>query len=196
MKRFVSLSAVLVGVLVGAYAPTTASTQATRFCEGHEATIVGTSGDDSIEQGLDGDDVYVMLGGYDYVVAGHGNDVVCGNGAHDNLRGKNGDDILRGGGDNDVLTGMSGSDVVYGGAGDDYLLGDRGSDISHGGPGNDRLVDLHGRDTLLGRWARDELTARDGDPDDVIDGGRGFDRCLGDEGDTILRCETDQFPEE
>lgn len=45
--------------------PTTAATQTTRFCEGREATIVGTAGDDSIEQGLDGDDVYIMLGGYD-----------------------------------------------------------------------------------------------------------------------------------
>ncbi len=79
------------------------------LCNGFEATIVGTAGDDVLV-GTPNRDVIFGGGGDDIIRAGRGNDIICGG---------NGDDKLRGGGGNDWLDGEEGYDVLVGGSGAD-----------------------------------------------------------------------------
>ena len=87
-------------------------------CDGRDATVVGTSGDDVLH-GTAGADVIVAGGGDDKVKAGDGRDLVCGG---------------------------DGDDKLIGGAGGDQLLGEGGNDKLVGGPGKDRLVGGPGKD--------------------------------------------------
>ncbi|MDB5468709.1 MAG: hypothetical protein JWR84_269 [Caulobacter sp.] len=164
------------------------------------ATIIGTSGDDSIG-GTPTDDTISGLEG------------------NDSLIGQGGDDILDGGDGDDLLRGRDGNDTSYGGAGNDYLQGGEGDDVMDGGDGFDRAaflllatdpqvgatVDLtlqgvaqntgHGLDTLIGiehvsgTIYSDTLTGDNGanwlwgsvagpggtSGDDILSGGRGDD---------------------
>lgn len=114
-------------------------------CAGKAATIVGTSGDDSLVGtakrdvivALEGNDTIQGLGGKDIVCGGGGNDTIRGRGDGDLLKGGGGDDRLRGGGGNDVLRGGGGFDRLAGGRGDDALRGGRGPDKCRGGSGSD-----------------------------------------------------------
>jgi Ca2+-binding RTX toxin-like protein len=71
----------------------------------------------------------------------------------------------------DRLPGTAGRDAIFGLGGNDRLLGRRGSDRLYGGRGNDVLRGGIGRDR------------------DVMNGGRGFDRCIGDTSDVYRSCE-------
>ncbi len=73
-------------------------------CNGLEATIVGTPGNDVIN-GTPGNDVIVGLGGNDIINGGNGHDVICGGSGNDTLNGNNGNDTLEGGLGNDTLNG-------------------------------------------------------------------------------------------
>jgi Ca2+-binding RTX toxin-like protein len=68
-------------------------------CDGLQASLVGTLGDDKDLPYTDGSDVVALLSGDDVYYAGPGNDHVCGDAGHDV-----------------ILTG-AGSDVVFAGAG-------------------------------------------------------------------------------
>ena len=115
------------------------------ICEGLEATIVGTQGDDDIRgtsgpdviNALNGNDTIRGLGGDDIICGGKGNDVIYGNGGNDVLFGQVGEDTLIGGGGVDLLVGGPGNDDLRGGGGSDQLFGDEGDDILVGGGGND-----------------------------------------------------------
>ena len=65
-------------------------------CAGRPATIVGTSGRDTL-RGTSGRDVIVGLGGNDVIEGRGGNDVLCGGRGRDTLRGGPGRDVVRGG---------------------------------------------------------------------------------------------------
>ena len=114
-------------------------------CQGSEATIVGTAGDDRIE-GTRGRDVIVSLGGDDVVRSGGGNDLVCTGG---------GDDRAAGAGGKDLLVGQAGSDRLVGGGQADRLLGRGGDDRLGGGGGDDRLDGGNGRDLGRGGAGKD-----------------------------------------
>ena len=45
------------------------------------------------------------------------------------------------------------------------------------------------RDRLDGGAGSDNLNAKDGDSNDLLNGGSGFDRCVGDPGDRLRQCE-------
>jgi Ca2+-binding RTX toxin-like protein len=77
----------------------------------------------------------------------------------------------------DTLTGGSLADHLFGGAGDDTLDGRDGDDYLEAGTGVDRLLGGGGDDTLF---------ALDGEPNDTLDGGRGFDTYYADFGDRIV----------
>jgi Ca2+-binding RTX toxin-like protein len=118
-------------------------------CAGHEATIVGTSGDDRL-RGTPRRDVIVGLAGNDRIVGWKGRDVICGNA---------GDDKLAAG---------PGGDHLSGGLGADVLNDERGDDLSVGGPGPDEFASYicTSNDTFCGpldRW------------DDRLEGGSGAD---------------------
>jgi Ca2+-binding RTX toxin-like protein len=81
----------------------------------------------------------------------------------DTLTGTSGDDLLEGG---------RSPDVIYGLKGDDSIWGQRAPDLMYGGAGDD---DLHGFGS--------------GETHDLLDGGSGWDKCVGTDNDTFVRCE-------
>ena len=113
-----------------------------RFCDGREATIVGTSGADTIT-GTPGNDV---------IAVGAGDDVVYGRGGHDRICGDSGADELWGGpGDDRVFGGRDGF-TVQDGSERDVQLGD----TLRGGTGRDWLdpgFDQRGIDN----WRHDRI---------------------------------------
>jgi Ca2+-binding RTX toxin-like protein len=141
-------------------------------CDGEEATIWGTSGDDVLEgtpdrdviAGLEGDDEIHGAGGDDLVCAGAGDDVVFGG---------RGADLVFGGEGRDRIYGGRGWDTVYAGDGKDLLVGGTGRDLLDGGPGRDYLKGGRHDDLLRGRGSSDRL--RGGRHDDVLSGGWGPD---------------------
>jgi Ca2+-binding RTX toxin-like protein len=119
-------------------APARAHSEVPR-CDGHEATIVGSSYRDSL-QGTAGSDVIVGLGGGDHIDGGGGNDSICGGPGRDQIDGGIGDDRIHG---------NRGRDTLTGGDGDDRLFGNRGvSTTFYADQGDDRMVSRTGRDRL------------------------------------------------
>lgn len=105
-------------------------------CNGLEATLIGTAGDDIIAGG-NGDDVIVGLDGNDTITGGNGTDTICGGDGNDSLDGGNGADYLDGGQGADSLAGGRGPDRLNGWLGDDALNGGQGPDDCDGDIGND-----------------------------------------------------------
>lgn len=149
-----SLAAGLVGV-----APAAAATD----CQGETATIVGTSGRDTL-RGTAGDDVIAGLGGADRILGGGGADVICGDSGADYIRGNAGVDDIEGGSGRDRLLGGRDDDVITDhGLGPDRINGQSGYDyvsdrinwgddhVVKGGSGRDYL---HLRSDQSGRDAR------------------------------------------
>ena len=101
-----------------------ASAAAPPTCHGVAATVVGTSGDDTLV-GTNGADVIVGLGGNDHLRGLRGDDLLCGGLGADRLVGGRGDDLLHGGLDKHRNLGhgqvMVKGDVLDGGPGDDLL---------------------------------------------------------------------------
>jgi Ca2+-binding RTX toxin-like protein len=87
-------------------------------CKGQQATIVGTSGNDT-RKGTGGKDVIAGLGGSDTLSGLAGNDVICGGSGKDTLKGGRGNDKLYGQKGRDTLKGGGGGDLCKGGAGRD-----------------------------------------------------------------------------
>ena len=98
------------------------------MCKGQPATVVGTSGNDTLT-GTSARDVIAGLGGNDRISALGGNDLVCAGGGKDRANGGGGKDRLLGQGANDRLNGAGGNDRLVGGG---------GRDRCNGGPGTDK----------------------------------------------------------
>ena len=146
------------------------------FCDGHAATIVGTSGRDTL-RGTPGPDVINGRGGRDLIFGKGGRDRLCGSGDHDIIFG----------GKSDLSPG-SGNDRLFGGSGDDALAGEDGSDDLFGFNGEDRLVGGDQADLLKGGGEDDALFGDEGN--DSLDGGENSDACDGGSGrNTEVRCE-------
>ncbi len=96
-------------------------------CNGIEATIVGTEGNDVIS-GTYTTDVIAGLGGNDYILGKGGDDVICGGDGNDILVGNDGDDKIYGEGGNDMLVANKGNDIIEGGDGTDVCDGGIGVD--------------------------------------------------------------------
>ena len=118
----VAAVAMLVAVTV---ATVPAGAQDPPMCNGREATIVGTAGDDRLF-GTEGNDVIVGGDGDDVIRAFGGNDFICGDDGRDRLFGGRGNDTLLGGKRNDILKGDQGRDHLLGNQGRDRLIGGGG----------------------------------------------------------------------
>ncbi len=147
---------------------------------GGDDLILGEGGDDEL---LGGDGADTVLGGAD-------NDTMHGQAGADAMFGDDGDDDLFGHDGDDDLRGGLGDDELQGGLGDDSLLGDAGNDALHGREGADTLVGGAGQDTLFGGWDNDtligilrDITGRDIDETDFLNGGDGADRLVVGTGD-------------
>ena len=85
----------------------------------------------------------------------------------------------------DTLTGTPGDDVICALRGSDRADGRGGDDTIRGGRGKDRLKDRIGADAdkLFGQGGIDRLNSRDGDGNDVVNGGPKRDKVRKDKGD-------------
>jgi Ca2+-binding RTX toxin-like protein len=131
------------------------------MCNGLEATIVGTPGNDVLN-GTNGNDVIVGMGGDDILNGGNGDDVICGGSGNDTIDGSNNNDILLGGLGDDIISGANGDDTMSGGGGNDSLTGANGNDTLDGGAGDDSLVGGLGDDTLTGGTGADSFSGGTG----------------------------------
>lgn len=173
-------------------------------CEGLQATLVGTAGNDTLN-GTAGPDV---------IVGGAGNDTINGLGGDDRICAGDGADVLVGGGGADRVYGEAGADQLIGYSGPDHIDGGADVDIADfnyatgpitadlasgtaNGEGSDQLLgiewlagsphadDLRGdaaANRLYGRGGEDRLDGREGDDmvfgsaaNDVLIGGLGSD---------------------
>jgi Ca2+-binding RTX toxin-like protein len=135
------------------------------FCQGQQATLVGTSGDDvlvgtagaDVIAGLEGNDILRGEAGNDLICAGPGGDVAKGGGGKDAILGQEDNDRLGGQGARDLLNGGTGKDRASGGGGSDLIRGKGGNDRLSGGPGNDGLRGGAGRDSCNGGPGNDTI---------------------------------------
>jgi len=154
-------------------------------------TIQGSSGDDTIQLSrLDAADSIEVIDGVS------GADVVAGNASNNvldfsattltniaRIEGLNGHDTITGSAGNDTIVGGTGNDTLRGGAGDDTFL------ISGSGDGVDRIYGEGGNDTILGSAGDDDIQLSRLDAADsieVIDGGAGTNRVLGNASNNVL----------
>jgi CSLREA domain-containing protein len=152
-------------------------------CNGLDATIHGTDGDDTLV-GTPGADVIAGGPGNDVLIGGGGDDVICGGDGDDQLWAGSGNDTLFGDAGADLLRGADGDDESFGGPGEDRLQDGPGADVLWGGDDNDKLWGGNGNDELHGDAGNDQLHGnRD---DDVLEGGSGTDRMWGDSGSDTL----------
>jgi Ca2+-binding RTX toxin-like protein len=102
------------------------------------------------------------------------------------ITGTSGDDFLVGTPDADVICGLRGADALSGKGSSDRLFGGRGRDVLIADRGSDHLFGGSGDDPCL--------EGLDGEGNDVIDGGGGFDSYSRDRGDETSRVERKSNP--
>jgi hypothetical protein len=167
------------------------------LCYGTDPTIVGTSGNDTIQGTSDRDVIYAgsgddrvdTNGGWDQVCGGAGNDHIVGSKRPDRFDGGVGDDHLAGRGATYMCNDTPGSPESSGPPADcafpvNELEGGVGNDEVIGGPDVDWLWGGDGDDAMFGRDGRDRL--RGGNGHDVLDGGKSYDGCHN--GEVKQRC--------
>jgi len=181
-------------------------------CDGHPATMVGTSGDDIINGtsgddvilGLDGDDIINGNGGNDIVCSGSGDDIVTLGSGNDEIHGEGGFDTFDAGdgvnmidadfgNEGDTVTTGSGDDYILLGDGDDIVIAGDGNNYIETGDGDDTITSGSGNDDIYGGSGNDTIEAGDGNNNvegnngnDFITSGSGNDTILGGNGvDTI-----------
>ncbi len=173
-------------------------------CDGHPATIVGTSGDDVIV-GTSGDDVILGLAGDDIINGNGGNDIVCSGSGNDIVTLGSGNDEIHGEGGFDTFDAGDGvnmidadfgneGDTVTTGSDDDYILLGDGDDIVNAGGGNNYIETGAGDDTITSGSGNDEIHSGSGN--DTITSGNGNDQIYGGNGkDTISSIDGDNYVE-
>jgi hypothetical protein len=149
------------------------------LCNGRQATILGTSGDDGALNGTSGDDVILGFGGNDTINGMGGNDSICGGAGNDTILeglSPDGADWISGGAGTDTVdySGRTGfvtvtfdgkaksgekkegdaiqSDVenANAGSGGSKMTGSADANVLTGGTGKDTLSGKDGADTLNG----------------------------------------------
>ena len=93
----------------------------------------------------------------------------------DNIEGDGGNDRLVGTNGKDTISGAGGNDDIFGKGGSDRLFGDSGNDDVYGGGKSDTLQGGLGKDELFGQEGFDFANAIDGQTNDRVNCGRGFD---------------------
>lgn len=169
-------------------------------CLGKPATIVGTSGNNTLE-GTRGNDVIVGRGGNDDILGKGGRDRICGGGGTDTMRAGPGNDRMDGGLGPDEFFGQAGTDwAVYAGRQSkvDIVIDDDANDgaIDAGGgvgegdfvsPATENAIGGDAGDGFVGGVLLDiDQVFRGGPGADNGFGGGGDDRLFGEAGDDDL----------
>jgi Ca2+-binding RTX toxin-like protein len=149
----------------------------------YQANPTPTTGDDTIDGGLD-DDWLKGETGDDLMFGGEGNDSMEGGDGNDTMDGQAGNDTIFGGGGDDIISGEENDDLIIGGEGNDSLEGDDGNDTVDGGSGNDTILGGEGNDWLKGEEGDDTIDGESGN--DTIDGGLDNDWLKGEGGDDLM----------
>jgi Ca2+-binding RTX toxin-like protein len=116
-----------------------------------DGTLIGTSGNDTINAGNGNDFAYGLLG-KDTINAGNGNDVLDGDGQC--MKGSNSQQYCQDGpipGDGgDTINAGNGNDTIFGGGGHNTINFGTGTDTIYGGPIGDTInaMGSHGTDTI------------------------------------------------
>ncbi len=152
-------------------------------CNGLEATLTGTAGDDTLV-GTEGDDIIAGGSGNDTIDGLGGNDIICGSAGNDRLIGGPGNDTIVGGAGIDTIFGGDGDDIIGGDGGNDVISGDEGDDVINGDDGDDRVKAGIGNDTVYGDDGADFLSGQGGN--DSVYGGAGNDRLAGNSGEDYV----------
>lgn len=162
------------------------------ICDGLEATIVGTPGNDTLT-GTSGPDVIAGLQGNDVIHGLGGDDIICAGKGDDTVFGGDGFDILFGAQGNDRIFAANGAQLtersdtrgarMFGGAGNDIIYGSDRWDRMQGGAGADTLLGYEGRDWMRGGADRDHVEG--GSNIDDLHGGNGNDRIIVDGNDMV-----------
>ena len=162
------------------------------ICDGLDATIIGTPGNDLLI-GTPGVDVIAALQGNDEVYGMGGDDVICGGIGDDILVGGQGFDVIFGAQGRDSIYGADGIDAegrvdtaggrYFGGKDNDRIYGTSRWDRMQGGPGNDLLIGYAGRDWMRGGAGQDHLNG--GSAIDNMHGGNQNDELIVGQGDTV-----------
>lgn len=162
-------------------------------CDGLQATVVGTLGDDTDLPYTDRSDVVALLSGDHVYYAGPGRDHVCGDAGGDViLTGPGRDVVFANKGNDSIVDGdvRSGADTLYGGGGEDGISGGDGDDYLNGQAGSDQLYGNRGADRVIGSHGDDYLdVSGDQANTDVVNGGRGIDQCFVNPEDKYKSCE-------
>ena len=89
------------------------------------------------------------------------------------------------------MFGAAAHDIIKGEGGADYGVGGVGNDYVYGGPDADLLLyGQSGRDYVSGEGGADRcLAVIDGDGEDTVKGGQGYDTFAADAGDTMSSVE-------
>lgn len=165
---------------------------ATATCNGIQATVIGTSGNDRLV-GTNGPDVFAGLQGDDEIIGLGGDDIICGGKGNDLLIGGEGFDVIYGAQGNDTIYGANGNDAnqrqdvkggrYFGGAGNDWIYGTNRWDRMQGGPGSDSMFGFTGRDWMRGGANNDRLDGGGGIDD--MNAGNGNDDLVVGSGDLV-----------
>lgn len=140
-------------------------------------SIIGTSGNDTIDAGYYGDDTLLAAGDTDIVNGGVGDDSIKTGAASDVAYGDLGNDTIDAGKGSDTIYAGHDDDVAIAGLGNDSVDGGDGNDSIRGDVGNDVLWGSAGDDTVLGGTGNDELLGHEGN--DLLNGGSGIDTIYG-----------------
>jgi len=159
-------------------------------CDGQIVTIIGTSGNDSIN-GTGGPDVIAGLAGKDTIYGKGGDDVICAGSGKDKVFAGSGNDTVFGEGGADTLSGDNGNDDINGNGGKDTIVYskaggavtvDLSAGTATGGAGTDTLIKI---EKIVGSPFGDSLTGDSAK--NVIQGGAGNDVMNGKGGDDTLK---------
>lgn len=172
------------------------------FADPLDGTILGSSGNDVIDENYFGDpegdmvdnndavsgnvgsndDIIDAGAGNDSITSGDGNDTIYGGIGGDTVASGDGNDTVYGGDGDELMSGNAGDDSLFGGSGNDMLEGEGGSDVLDGGEGDDRLIGYNANGAFSGST---EVQADDGSPDTFY-GGAGNDEVFAGAGNDYI----------
>ena len=167
--------------------------------------VIGTNASETIA-GSDGDEIFLMNGGADSIMANGGADLVIAGNANTTIDGGEGNDFLMGDRivfsgletGHDVISGGEGNDTIYGMFGNDTITGglfdgevndpDEDNDLIYGGLGNDLIFDSLGQDTLYAEGGNDTIIqSHEASSDEPLEEGEeGFEAFEGPVGDLLF----------